>query len=230
MSSKSATATPDSDRRDDGFISDNELDGLKKKLDDDIRQMEDHMKQWRKEHFDPDGFAEKTYKESRTSTTTTTTSKTTYFMPESEAKKSPQKSILKHWRADNLNGPLKFNVEVNKQAAAGNHESRPPTVDNDTHVRFIFDLGKFHPKEIRVRVVNDKLKISAKREKQTDAKSIGEEYNREVILPADVDAESATSVYSKNGVLVVDMRYKAREEIKPFKSTRTFYTRGFSSD
>lgn len=222
MSTSSSRGTSESERHDDVFLSDNELQGLKKKLDDDIQQMENHMRKWRTELFEPGDFSETSYRESRSSTTKTTTSKTTYYSTENEEAKSPKKSILKHWPADNLNGPLRFRVERDQDSRNASARSNQHGKDVAAgRVRFTFDLGKYHAKEIRVRIVNDKLLVHAKREKITDNKSVGQEYNREVILPADVDPESATSVYSKNGVLVVD--FLRLPQIKRRSFSSSFY-------
>lgn len=217
MSYTSSHATPDSDRADDGFIDDSELGNLKKKLDDDIRQMEEHMKRWRTELFDSDNFAETSYKESRSSTTKTTSTKRTFYSTNDEGKNDDlPKSILKKWPADNLNGPLRFNVEVAKEREKPNNNYR------GEHVRFTFDLGKYQPKEIRVRIINEKLIVQAKRERKSDLKSVGQEYNREVILPPDLDLDSATSMYSKSGILVVDL---LRKPNKSESATSTYHKR-----
>lgn len=85
-----------------------------------------------------------------------------------------------------------------------------------------FDVSQYTPEEIVVKTVDNKLMVSiaqpeinsiltqeffqvhAKHEEKTDTKSVYREYNREFLLPKNVNPESIRSSLSKDGVLTVD--------------------------
>lgn len=55
-----------------------------------------------------------------------------------------------------------------------------------------------------VKTVDNKLMVHAKHEEKTDTKSVYREYNREFLLPKNVNPESIRSSLSKDGVLSVE--------------------------
>ncbi|KAJ0171479.1 hypothetical protein K1T71_013029 [Dendrolimus kikuchii] len=66
-----------------------------------------------------------------------------------------------------------------------------------------FDLSEFDPTEVKVRILNDVLLVSAVHEEKTDDTSVFREYNREFLLPKGIDPESVVSSISREGVLTV---------------------------
>lgn len=97
--------------------------------------------------------------------------------------------------------------------------------DGDNKVlKLRFDVSQYTPEEIVVKTVDNKLmvrlvmscfrgtfsttlvsfQVHAKHEEKTDTKSVYREYNREFLLPKNVNPESIRSSLSKDGVLTVD--------------------------
>jgi HSP20 family molecular chaperone IbpA len=77
--------------------------------------------------------------------------------------------------------------------------------DGDNKVlKLRFDVSQYAPEEIVVKTVDNKLMVHAKHEEKTDTKSVYREYNREFLLPKNVNPESIRSSLSKDGVLTVD--------------------------
>jgi HSP20 family molecular chaperone IbpA len=77
--------------------------------------------------------------------------------------------------------------------------------DGDNKVlKLRFDVSQYAPEEIVVKTVDNKLMVHAKHEEKTDTKSVYREYNREFLLPKNVNPESIRSSLSKDGVLSVE--------------------------
>lgn len=98
--------------------------------------------------------------------------------------------------------------------------------DGDNKVlKLRFDVSQYTPEEIVVKTVDNKLmvrfwltvdplgplltpsfplQVHAKHEEKSDTKSVYREYNREFLLPKNVNPESIRSSLSKDGVLTVD--------------------------
>jgi len=77
--------------------------------------------------------------------------------------------------------------------------------DGDNKVlKLRFDVSQYTPEEIVVKTVDNKLMVHAKHEEKTDTKSVYREYNREFLLPKNVNPETIRSSLSKDGVLTVD--------------------------
>jgi len=77
--------------------------------------------------------------------------------------------------------------------------------DGDNKVlKLRFDVSQYTPEEIVVKTVDNKLMVHAKHEEKSDTKSVYREYNREFLLPKNVNPESIRSSLSKDGVLTVD--------------------------
>jgi HSP20 family molecular chaperone IbpA len=77
--------------------------------------------------------------------------------------------------------------------------------DGDNKVlKLRFDVSQYAPEEIVVKTVDNKLLVHAKHEEKSDTKSVYREYNREFLLPKNVNPEQIRSSLSKDGVLTVD--------------------------
>lgn len=76
--------------------------------------------------------------------------------------------------------------------------------DGNKCLKLRFDVASYSPEEIIVKTVDNKLMVHAKHEEKTDTKSVYREYNREFLLPKNVNPESIRSSLSKDGVLSVE--------------------------
>ncbi|KAJ8710106.1 hypothetical protein PYW07_009472 [Mythimna separata] len=66
-----------------------------------------------------------------------------------------------------------------------------------------FDVSSFEPAEIKVKLVNDMLIITAIHEEKTNDTSVYREYNRQFKMPPGIDPDSLVSSLSRDGVLTV---------------------------
>lgn len=113
------------------------------------------------------------------------------------------------------------NSEVGKKrklrsGAVANYEPKSKVVvsDKDNKFKVILDTSNYQPEEITVKVVNDKLAISAKHEaKEKDVYEFYEMY-RSFDLPENVDPNAITSHLSTSGQLTVEAPLKALPEPK----------------
>ncbi|GIY56730.1 hypothetical protein CEXT_814871 [Caerostris extrusa] len=84
------------------------------------------------------------------------------------------------------------------------------TKDNKFQVQL--DTSNYQPDEINVKVVNDRLAISAKHEARSDGVYEYHEMTRTFDLPEGVDPESVTSELSTNGQLTIEAPMKPANE------------------
>uniref|UniRef100_A0A2A4JVE0 SHSP domain-containing protein n=1 Tax=Heliothis virescens TaxID=7102 RepID=A0A2A4JVE0_HELVI len=73
----------------------------------------------------------------------------------------------------------------------------------DKTLKLQFDVSHFDPTEIKVKILNDLLVISANHEEKTDDTTVYREYNREFKLPPGTDPERVVSSLSRDGVLTI---------------------------
>ncbi|KAJ8710772.1 hypothetical protein PYW08_009287 [Mythimna loreyi] len=66
-----------------------------------------------------------------------------------------------------------------------------------------FDVSAFEPSEIKVKLLNDTLIITATHEEKTHDTTVYREYNRQFKLPPGIDPDSLVSSLSRDGVLTV---------------------------
>ena len=86
-------------------------------------------------------------------------------------------------------------------------------VDKD-RLKFNFDVNEFSSEEVNVNAVNNRIEIHGKRKVTKDGETSTEEYNRAYELPDNVDPETVTSTFFKDGVLTVELPVPAIEEMK----------------
>ncbi|GIX76877.1 hypothetical protein CDAR_387221 [Caerostris darwini] len=84
------------------------------------------------------------------------------------------------------------------------------TKDNKFQVQL--DTSNYQPDEINVKVVNDRLAISAKHEAKSDGVYEYHEMTRSFDLPEGVDPESVTSRLTINGQLTIEAPMKPANE------------------
>ncbi|CRL04120.1 CLUMA_CG017232, isoform A [Clunio marinus] len=126
---------------------------------------------------------------------------------------------MNKFRSELMNRESNFFETTSSSTAANNSLSRTPQQsssvadinspliqeDGDNKVlKLRFDVSQYTPEEIVVKTVDNKLMVHAKHEEKTDTKSVYREYNREFLLPKNVNPESIRSSLSKDGVLTVD--------------------------
>nr|XP_021194774.2 protein lethal(2)essential for life [Helicoverpa armigera] len=86
------------------------------------------------------------------------------------------------------------------------HLTNSPLVQGegeDKSLKLQFDVSQFDPTEVKVKILNDLLIISANHEEKTNEKTVYREYNREFKLPLGTDPERVVSSLSRDGVLTV---------------------------
>ncbi|XP_060807380.1 heat shock protein beta-1-like [Amyelois transitella] len=66
-----------------------------------------------------------------------------------------------------------------------------------------FDLSQFDPSEVKVKIVEDFLIVSATHEEKSDNSTIYREYHKEFLMPKGVNPQDVISSLSKDGVLTV---------------------------
>lgn len=102
-----------------------------------------------------------------------------------------------------------------RAGAVGGYEpmSKVEVSNKDSKFKITLDATSYQPQEITVKVVNDKLAISAKHEaKDKDVYEFSEMY-RSFDLPENVDPAAITSHLSASGQLTVEAPLKALPEV-----------------
>lgn len=84
------------------------------------------------------------------------------------------------------------------------------TKDNTFQVQM--DTSNYQPDEITVKVVNDKLSVSAKHETKTDDVYEYHEMSRSFTLPDGVDPDTVVSRLNKNGQLTIEAPMKLSKD------------------
>lgn len=124
---------------------------------------------------------------------------------------------MNKFRSELMNRESNF-FETTSSSTASNNNSISKTQSNASDInspliqedgdnkvlKLRFDVSQYTPEEIVVKTVDNKLMVHAKHEEKTDTKSVYREYNREFLLPKNVNPESIRSSLSKDGVLTVD--------------------------
>ncbi|XP_048777307.1 major egg antigen-like [Ostrea edulis] len=66
-----------------------------------------------------------------------------------------------------------------------------------------FDLHQFKPEEIRIKTSGNQLSVHCKQEDKENGRSVFREYNRQFVLPKEVNPEHLTSKLSGGGTLTI---------------------------
>jgi HSP20 family molecular chaperone IbpA len=66
-----------------------------------------------------------------------------------------------------------------------------------------FDLRQFRPEEIHIKTCGNQLSVHCKHEDKENGRSVFREYNRQFVLPKEVNPEHLTSKLSADGTLAI---------------------------
>lgn len=93
----------------------------------------------------------------------------------------------------------------------GGYETRAGEVAriDDKKFSVLLDVSNFAPEEIKVKVVGNELSVSAKHESETEGHFSSRQFNRNFVLPRDVNMNSVMSRLTEEGKLLVEAERKA---------------------
>ncbi|XP_059055743.1 stress-induced protein 1-like [Achroia grisella] len=74
---------------------------------------------------------------------------------------------------------------------------------DDRSLKLQFDVSQFDPDEVKVKILNDTLVVSATHEEKTNNSTVFREYIRQFLLPKQVNPQEIVSYLSRDGVLTV---------------------------
>ncbi|CAK9304698.1 unnamed protein product [Gordionus sp. m RMFG-2023] len=99
-----------------------------------------------------------------------------------------------------------FNSSVGNKSL----ESEQTYVDKDgnKNLKLSFDVANFKPEDIKVKIDNKCISITAKNHIKSEKGTIYREFYREYLLPEDVDNDNIKSHLSPNGTLMLEVPYK----------------------
>ncbi|KAL3870544.1 hypothetical protein ACJMK2_038597 [Sinanodonta woodiana] len=83
--------------------------------------------------------------------------------------------------------------------------------DGGRKFKLEFDLSHFKPEEISLRTAGNQLSVHAKHEEKDGSRSGFREYQRQYVLPKDVDPELLVSKLSAGGILSIEAPLPALE-------------------
>ncbi|CAL1529758.1 unnamed protein product [Lymnaea stagnalis] len=70
--------------------------------------------------------------------------------------------------------------------------------------RLQFDVRQFKPEEIFVKTLGNQLTVHARHEEKHEGKSLLREYNRQYVLPKDLNPENLVSKLNRDGILTIE--------------------------
>ncbi|XP_053618069.1 uncharacterized protein LOC128679694 [Plodia interpunctella] len=81
-----------------------------------------------------------------------------------------------------------------------------PLIEGEGEVKTLklqFDVSSFDPSEVKVKIVEDFLIVSATHQEKSDNSTVFREYHKEILMPKGVNPQDVISSLSKDGVLTV---------------------------
>lgn len=102
-------------------------------------------------------------------------------------------------------------VKTEDDFPLGGFETRAGEVARIDEKKFsvLLDVTNFAPEEIKVKVVGNELTVSASHESETEGHYTSQKFNRQFVLPKDVDMNSVVSRLNDEGKLLVEAERQA---------------------